>query len=140
VFDKGARWFFPGQDVQGVVAQVGGALYHRGISLAPSGPMRWTAVGTSAGLGFVPKVWISVLQDQGGFWLDVRLRGDLDPGSVVLLVLSWTFCFPLGALLLYTKHQAWVQHADNMMLSMQQPVAHLQSTPAWGQVAWSAPR
>ena len=129
---KNARWFFHGQDVQGIVHQVGGALYHMGINLAPSGPMRWEGVGASGSYGISPKLWVSVMPDQGGFWLDVRLWAELDTGFMVMFALMWFFCFPAALLFLLLGNSSWTQRAEELMFTMQQPVAHLQSTPNWG--------
>lgn len=132
MLNKNARWFFPGQDVQGTVHQIGGALYHVGINLAPSGPMRWQGEGAAGSYGLTPKLWISVMPDQGGFWLDIRLWADLESGSIVMFALSWFFCMPVAIILAVLGHSAWTQRSNELMAAMQQPVAHLQSTPNWG--------
>lgn len=134
MLDKNTRWFFPGQDVQGVMNSIGGAVYQLGIHLAPSGPMRWQGEGPKGSYGLGPKLWVTVIPDQGGFWLDIRLWADLDVGYLVLFIVLWGFCFPGAILLMVLGSQSWTQRADELMLAMQQPVAHLQSTPQWGQM------
>lgn len=132
MFAKNARWYFPGQDVQGVIHHIGGALYHAGITLAPSGPSRWEGIGTGGSYGLSPKLWISVMPDQGGFWLDVRLWADLDGGFLVPFVLMWMVCFPGAIIFLVLGNSSWTTRSNELLFTMQQPIAHLQSTPNWG--------
>ncbi len=132
MLSKNARWFFPGHDVQGVVNGIGGALYQRGVNLAPNGPNRWQGVGPAGGYGMAPKIWINVMPDQGGFWLDIRIWAELDVGFLVLFGAMWFLCFPVALIMLLLGNSSWTSAAADLMLAMQHPVAHLQSTPNWG--------
>ena len=132
VLSKSARWFFSGQDVQGIINQIGGALYHMGIGLVPSGPSRWQGEGPAGSYGMKPKLWVSVMPDQGGFWIDIRLWADVDVGFLVLFGAMWFVCFPAALLLLLLGNSSWSARSNELMMAMQQPVAHLQSTPNWG--------
>jgi hypothetical protein len=131
VLDKTARWFFPNQDPQAVVNQIGGALYNMAVPLAPWGPLRWQGIGTSGSYGITPKVFLAVVPDQGGFWLDVRLQADLQMGPLILFVVLWASCFPIAIVLLLLGSQSWQRRADELVAAMQAPVAHLQSAPGW---------
>lgn len=133
MLDTNARWFFPGQDMQGVIHQIGGALYQLGIPITPSGPMRWQGMGPKGSYGLAPKVWLTVMPDQGGFWIDVRLWGDLDVGFLLMLVFAWMFCFPLAIVLMVLGNQSFTQRSSELMAAMQRPVGHLMSTPQWAQ-------
>ena len=79
-----------------------------------------------------PKLWLNIMPDQGGFWLDVRVWADVDVGFLVLFGAMWFVCFPAALLLLLLGNSSWTQASQNLMITMQQPVAHLQSTPNWG--------
>jgi hypothetical protein len=132
VYSKSARWFFPGQDVQGTVGQMGGALYHVGVNLAPSGPMRWQGLGPSGSYGLQPKLWVTIMPDQGGFWVNVNVSVEVGVGFIVLFALSWMFCFPVALLILLLSNSSFTQRSDEILYTMQHPVAHLMSTPNWG--------
>ena len=114
MLDKNERQFFPGQDLAGVIAILQGALYNAGISLQQTAPNQWSGRGNVASWGMVPKVLVSSMPTQDGFFLDVKTTPDIEGGGVVLFIVCWVFFFPLAIILGFLGYQDW-QNRQNQL-------------------------
>lgn len=107
MLDKTERQYFPGQDLAGVIGILQGTLYNAGIGLQQTGPNQWSGRGNVASWGMVPKVLVSSMPTQEGFFLDVKTTPDVEGGGVVILIVCWVFFFPLAIILGFLAYQDW---------------------------------
>jgi hypothetical protein len=129
VFDKSARWYFPGQDVSTVMNTFTRAAQGQGIMLVPSGPSRWEGRGSEWAMGVSPKMHVMLQPDQQGFWLDVRIMADLGGGAIAIMVISWMFCFPIAIIWLVTANNSFGGRGDEALHNIHHPLQHLTGQP-----------
>jgi hypothetical protein len=124
MFDRNERQFFSGQDIASVVSAIGAGLSPTGIVLQQTAPNGWTGRAPGASYGLIPKVLVSAMPIQNGFYLDVRVAPDFDSGGLVLFILSWFFFFPLAIILGVLAYQDWQQRQAHLFASVWGPVAN----------------
>lgn len=129
MFNKTARWYFPGGDVGTVMQTVSGAAHARGIIVGPTGPNRWEGTGGEWSMGVVPKLTLYVRPDQQGFWVEAHVGVDFGTGGIAIMILSWLFCFPLAIVYLVMANQSFDQNAQETIQAMYHPIAHLSGQP-----------
>ena len=84
MLDKNERQFFAQEHAASVIQTITGTLHSMGIPLAQTGPNQWSGRGQVASHGIVPKVLVSMMPVQNGFFLDVRAVADIESNSVIL--------------------------------------------------------
>ena len=129
VFSKNARWYFPTNDPNQILAALSQATQSRGIMLGPSGPSRWEGKGSEWGTGMSPKVTVMARPDQQGVWVETYVTVDFDGTGILLMYIAWVFCFPIAIVYLVFSHQKFEDRAQDMMNALQHSVAHLAGNP-----------
>jgi hypothetical protein len=137
MLDRNERQFFSGDDVTTVLGSIQNTLWASGVQLAPSGPNAYSGRGQVASFGMMPKVGVSVMPIQGGFFVDVRVSPDFESGALVILVVSWFFFFPIAIILAVLGYQDWQGRQNQLFAALWSPVASRMAqapTPQWGYV------
>jgi hypothetical protein len=135
MLDKSDRQFVPGQDVASVINVLQGSLYAAGIVLAQTGPNQWVGRGQTATYSIVPKVMVSTMAAQGGFFLDVRIAADFEGNGLVIFIVAWLFFFPVAIVLAILAYQDWENRQKYLTGVIWSPLAsRLGPPPAapWG--------
>lgn len=137
MLDKNERQFFTGSDTQSVIQSLQGTLYAQGIALTQTGPAQWAGRGQTATYAMVPKVSVSLMQAQGGFFVDVRVSADFETNGLVIFIVAWLFFFPVAIVLAIMGYQEWEKRQQALQQALWAPLAHRIAAPP--QAAWGAP-
>ncbi len=135
MLDKNERQFFTGEDTQSVIQSLQGTLYQHGIGVTQTGPAQWGGRGQTAAYGMVPKVSISLMPAQGGFFVDVRVSADFETNGLVIFIVAWLFFFPVAIILGFLGYQDWQNRQMQLSQALWAPLAHRIAqppAPAWG--------
>jgi hypothetical protein len=129
MLDRNDRQYFTGQDVQSVLSSLQSTLHASGIQLMPTGPSSWSGRGTLAVWSMVPKIQVSVMPVQGGFFLDLRISPDFEGNGIVLFVVSWFFFFPVAIVLAVLAYQDWQNRQTALFNALWAPLASRMAPP-----------
>ncbi len=135
MLDKNERQFFAGNDPQPVIQGISGALYQAGIMLTQTGPNSWGGRAQTGAYGMVPKVAVSVMPVQGGFFIDVRVSPDFETNGLVIFLVAWLFFFPAAIILGLLGYQDWQNRQQQLSGALWSNVQHLMAAPPppqWG--------
>ncbi len=132
MLDRNERNYFTGQDVQGVVMTLQGALAAQGIYLQPYGPSNWSGRGQAASYGIAPKASLTATPVQGGFFVDLRFSPDFESNSLVLFIVAWLVFFPVAVILAVMAYQDWEVRQRQLFYAVWSPVAGLMAPPPMG--------
>jgi len=123
MLDKNERQFFAERDSQVVYQTLTGTLAAMGIGLTQTGPNQWTGRGQHGSYGIVPKVMVSMLGAQGGFFLEVRVIADLESNAIVILIVLWFVFFPVAVILGFMGYQDWERRQVQIFHAVWSPLA-----------------
>jgi len=135
MLDKSDRYYLAGQDVASAIATLQGALYSAGIPLAQVGPNQWSGRGQVGSYSMVPKVMVTTLPAQDGFFLDSRITPDFEGNGLVLFIVAWLFFFPVAIILAFMAYQDWQTRQTQLSQLMWAPLAPRIAQPPgqpWG--------
>jgi hypothetical protein len=129
MIDKNERQYFPGQDVQGVIQTIQGALYHMGIPTQQTGPSQWGGRAAQASYGLAPKVQLAVAPAQGGFFVDARVSADFETNGLIIFVVLWFLFFPAAIVIGVLAYQDFSNRTQHLHQAIWAPVMQ-RMTPA----------
>lgn len=129
MLDKNERQYFSQEHAQSVIQTVSGTLHSAGIALTQTGPNQWTGRGQVASYGVVPKVLVSMMPMQNGFFLDVRIVADLESNAIVILIVLWFVFFPVALILGLMGYQDWERRQVQLFQAVWMPLANRIATP-----------
>ena len=135
MLDKNERQFLAGSDPNPVIQGISGTLYQAGIVLTQTGPNTWAGRGNVASYGMVPKVAVSVMPMQGGFFVDARIGPDFESNGLIIFLVAWLFFFPLAIVLGVMGYQDWQTRHQQLSGVLWSSVGHLITAPPapqWG--------
>ncbi|MCK6534728.1 MAG: hypothetical protein L6Q84_17285 [Polyangiaceae bacterium] len=129
MLDKNERQFFAQEHAESVLQTVTGTLHAQGVPLAQTGPNQWAGRGQVPSHGIVPKVLVSMMPVQGGFFLEVRAVADIESNAIVLLIVLWLVFFPVAIILAVMAYQDWERRQLYLFQSVWAPLANRIAAP-----------
>lgn len=129
MFDRTERGFFEGTDVARVMGPLSRTLDAEAAPLQQTAPSTWIARGSQVSWGMVHKVTVNISPTPQGFMLEVRVAADIQPSTVIPLVLLWIFCFPGALLVGLLAHQDFTQRQAALLDRMRAAVEPLMIPP-----------
>jgi hypothetical protein len=129
MLDKNERNYFPGNDVNGAISILTGALAQSGVPLQQISPNTWTGRGNVVSYGIAPKASVTVSQTQAGFFLDVRMSADFESNALVIFVVSWLFFFPIAIILGVMAYQDWENRMRQLFYVVWSPLGPRMGPP-----------
>jgi hypothetical protein len=124
MLDKNERQFFSQEHAESVIQTLSGTLLSAGIPLTQTGPNQWAGRGQVASHGVLPKVLVSMMPVQNGFFLDVRVVADFESNSIVIMVVLWFVFFPVAVILAIMAYQDWERRQLQLFQAIWMPLSN----------------
>lgn len=129
MLDKNERQFFAQEHAQSVIQTLSGTLLSAGIPLTQTGPNQWSGRGQLASYGMVPKVLVSMMPVQGGFFLEVRVVADFESNALVILIVLWFVFFPVAIIMAVMGYQDWERRQVQLFQAVWMPLSNRIAAP-----------